>query len=165
MKTNTKKSLAILLSPLLCLLFVACSTGQLADGPKTAISDGIAKEKGLFSTASLVSVYDGDTFKVNLQCAEAVLCHDIPVRVAGIDTPELKTKDKCEKEKAQQAQAFTISFLQGQSIDLRNCKRDKYFRLLCEVYCNGNSLADELIKRGLAYPYKGGAKTKRNYCK
>lgn len=145
-----------LLPPLLCLLFVGCASLP----PSTGETQG-----KLFSTATLASIYDGDTFKVNLQCAEAVLCHNVPVRVNGIDTPELKTKNPCEKEKAQQAQAFTTSFLEGHSIDLRNCTRDKYFRLLCDVYSEGRSLADELIKRGLAYPYNGGTKAKIDYCK
>ena len=121
--------------------------------------------KGIFHTATLASIYDGDTFKVNLQCTEAVLCHNVPVRVKGIDTPELKAKDACEQRAAQQAKAFTTSFLQGKKLDLRNCTRDKYFRLLCDVYSEGRSLASELIKRRLAYKYDGGTKAKINYCK
>lgn len=161
------------------LMCAACATTQAPTNnerttglfpPVTGETQGKAQtpqgpNKGIFHTATLASIYDGDTFKVNLQCTEAVLCHNVPVRVKGTDTPELKTKDACEHRAAQQAKAFTTSFLQGHKLDLRNCTRDKYFRLLCDVYSEGRSLASELIKRGLAYPYNGGTKAKINYCK
>lgn len=172
---NEKRRLVGLLPPLLCLLFVGCTTAQTQQAqPKTypdltpintGDTQGKAPSNGVLSTATLASIYDGDTFKVNLQCSEPVLCHNVPVRVKGVDTPELKSNSPCEKQKAQQAKAFTTSFLQGHKLDLRNCKRDKYFRLLCDVYSEGRSLASELIKRGLAYPYNGGTKAKKNYCK
>ncbi|WP_177747688.1 thermonuclease family protein [Candidatus Avelusimicrobium fimicolum] len=47
----------------------------------------------------------------------------------------------------------------GGKILLRNCGRDKYFRLLCDVKVNGQSLGEELIKAGHAIPYDGGTKT------
>lgn len=172
---NEKRRLVGLFPPLLCLLFVGCTTAQTQQAQpqtypditpiRTAETQGKAPNKGIFHTATLASVYDGDTFKVNLQCTESVLCHNVPVRVKGIDTPELKAKDACEQRAAQQAKAFTTSFLQGKKLDLRNCTRDKYFRLLCDVYSDGQSLASELIKRRLAYKYDGGTKAKINYCK
>lgn len=119
--------------------------------------------KSILQTAQLISVYDGDTLKVNLNCSEPVFCKALPVRVKGIDTPELKTNNACERAKAQQAKAYATTFLKGK-LELRNCSRDKYFRLLCDVYSNGESLANALIQRGLAYPYDGGTKRKINFC-
>lgn len=121
--------------------------------------------KGILQTAELESIYDGDTIRVRLKCSEPLFCSSLPVRVAGIDTPELKTKDACEKQAAQRAKAYATSFLKAGKLELRNCSRGKYFRLVCDVYSNGQSLANALIQRGLAYPYDGGTKTKRNYCK
>jgi len=140
-----------------CTPCVTCPTQRGNSEEKT--------KRSLFTTATLVNVYDGDTFKVNLQCTEAVFCNNVPVRVKGIDTPEMKTKNVCEKRAAQQAKAFTTSFLQGHKLDLRNCTRDKYFRLLCDVYSDGQNLASELIKQNLAYLYDGGTKRKINWCK
>ena len=59
---------------------------------------------------SVASVYDGDTFKINLNCSLAVYCEKVPVRVLGVDCPEIKGKTKREKALAQKAKAFTKNF-------------------------------------------------------
>ena len=109
---------------------------------------------------SVVSVYDGDTFKINLNCSLAVYCEKVPVRVLGVDCPEIKGKTEKEKQLAQKAKAFTKNFLANGPISLTDCSRDKYFRLLCKVQNGqGQNLADELIKRDLGYKYYGGTKS------
>ena len=111
---------------------------------------------------SVASVYDGDTFKINLNCSLAVYCEKVPVRVLGVDCPEIKGKTKREKALAQKAKAFTKEFLQSGPVSLTDCSRDKYFRLLCAVTnAQGQNLAEELIKRDLGYRYYGGKKSDR----
>lgn len=117
-----------------------------------------------FNKAEIVSVYDGDTFKITLPCRAKVFCRNINVRVKGIDCPEIRTSDYCEYRAALRAKNFTELFLSGGQLSLRRCKRDKYFRLLCEVYVKGESLSQELSKAGLAYVYDGGKRKKRNWC-
>ena len=113
-----------------------------------------------FEDVSIASVYDGDTFKINLNCSMAVYCEKVPVRVLGVDTPEIKGKTEREKKLAQQAKAFTKDFLAQRPISLTNCGRDKYFRLLCDVTNgSGKNLAQELIKAKLGYSYYGGTKS------
>lgn len=63
-----------------------------------------------FYKVRLASVYDGDTFKVYLACRYPLFCKKMSVRVNGIDCPELKTKDPCEKQSAQKAKLFTEDF-------------------------------------------------------
>jgi len=124
-----------------------------------------------FLDVKIASIYDADTFKVYLDCAYPVFCKKIPVRVKNIDAPEIKTKDKCEKAAAQKAKKLTQEFLKGKIV-LRNCERDKYFRLLCEVKKqiiseNGLQefdLAEMLLQKQLSYGYYGGTKEKRNWC-
>lgn len=111
-----------------------------------------------FNKVSLASVYDGDTFRVHLACKYGVFCKTIPIRVRGVDCPEIKGGSAETKALAKQAKAFTKNFLKGGKILLRNCGRDKYFRLLCDVKVNGQSLGEELIKAGHAIPYDGGTK-------
>lgn len=124
------------------------------------LSDDISTDS--FSDVSVASVYDGDTFKINLNCSLAVYCEKVPVRVLGVDCPEIKGKTEREKKRAQQARAFTKNFLEDGPISLENCGRDKYFRLLCAVKnARGEDLADELIKRDLGYRYYGGKKSTR----
>lgn len=118
-------------------------------------------EGDTFENAQIASVYDGDTFKINLNCSMSVFCEKVPVRVRGIDCPEIKGKTEREKRLAQKAKAFTKDFLSRWEVNLSNCGRDKYFRLLCDVDVNGQSLAQELLKRKLAYRYDGGTKSKQ----
>ena len=112
-----------------------------------------------FNKVSLASVYDGDTFKVYLACRYSIFCKAIPVRVRGVDCPEMRGGTEETKAAAKAAKAFTKQFLRGGKIFLRNCGRDKYFRLLCEVKVNGSDLGTALIKHGHAVPYDGGTKT------
>lgn len=111
-----------------------------------------------FNKVELASVYDGDTFRVYLACNYHVFCKAIPIRVRGVDCPEIKGGSAETKTLAKEAKAFTKNFLKGGKILLRNCGRDKYFRLLCDVKVNGKGLGEELIKAGHAIPYDGGTK-------
>ena len=114
----------------------------------------------VFDNVSIASIYDGDTFKINLNCSLAVYCEKVPVRVRGVDTPEIKGKTEREKKLAQKAKEFAKEFLSQEPINLSNCSRDKYFRLLCDVKNGqGKDLAQELIKRDLGYSYDGGTKS------
>ena len=123
---------------------------------------GPVEESETFQNVSVASVYDGDTFKINLNCSLAVYCEKVPVRVRGVDTPEIKGKTEREKALAQKAKAFTKEFLNKHPVALSDCGRDKYFRLLCDVTNGeGKDLAQELIKRDLGYSYQGGTKSKK----
>ena len=108
---------------------------------------------------SVNAVYDGDTFRVDLDCKTDIFCKNIPIRVFGIDTPEMKTKCEEVKELAKQAKNFTKAMLStGKVITLKNIKRGKYFRIVAEVYVDKKSLSKALIKEGLAVSYDGGKK-------
>ncbi len=122
---------------------------------------GMAQQAGKlqnFNKVSLASVYDGDTFKVYLACRYPVFCKAIPVRVRGVDCPEMRGGTEETKAAAKAAKAFTKNFLKSGKILLRNCGRDKYFRLLCDVKVNGKDLTTALLKAGHAVPYDGGTK-------
>lgn len=70
-------------------------------------------------------------------------------------------KGTCEAEKAaaRQAQAFTQELMvQAQRIELEEPRRDKYFHILARVMADGQEVAQELVKAGLAGPYDGGKK-------
>lgn len=130
-------------------------------GKPSSATDAMPSAQNL-QNVNIASVYDGDTFKINLNCSLAVYCEKVPVRVRGVDCPEIKGKTKREKALAQKAKAFTKNFLQKTPVSLSNCGRDKYFRLLCDVHnASGENLARELIKNDLGYAYDGGQKSGR----
>lgn len=107
----------------------------------------------------LVRVVDGDTIIVNIGGWPAIVGDQIGVRVAGCDTPELRDKRLHMREQALRAKDTVNAILHGaQSIELRNIRRGKYFRLVADVYADGCNLAHILISSGLAMPYDGKAK-------
>jgi len=122
---------------------------------------------------TIVSCYDGDTCRVNLprsafndDWAYQLFGHNIPIRVEGIDTPEIRGKCQKEKDLAYEARDLVRGLLNNaQSITLTiddNPKevRGKYFRIVGRLIADGVDISDLLIKRQLAVLYDGGTKTK-----
>ena len=103
------------------------------------------------------SVYDGDTFRVNIAGWPSIIGTNIPIRVAGVDTPEIKGKCGSEIALATQARDFAARMLEsGQPIILTNIRRGKYFRVIADVWIGEHNLAQGLIKNGLGRAYDGG---------
>ncbi|NUN06649.1 MAG: thermonuclease family protein [Bdellovibrio sp.] len=118
-----------------------------------------------FRCVKYVSAYDGDTITFNIPNVHPLFGKKISVRVRGIDTPEIATKNRCEKEAGRTAQRLVRSLLENaKQIDLLNVDRDKYFRILADVQVDGKSIAKTLLKNKLAYEYNGGTKAKQNWC-
>jgi len=121
------------------------------------------RQYGNASVSEIVSIYDGDTFTVNIDEWPSIVGQRISVRIAGIDTPEMRGRCEEEKTKARQAKQFTVAALRNASrIELKNLQRDKYFRLLSDIYIDGENLAQQLLNQGFAVPYSGY--TKINWC-
>lgn len=121
--------------------------------------------KDTFKCVSYVKNYDGDTVTFNIKDVHPLFGEKISVRVYGIDSPEIKTKDACEKEKGRVAKNLVTNLLKNaKRIDLENVKRDKYFRILADVKFDQKSLADVLLKNNLATPYFGATKSKVDWC-
>ena len=118
-----------------------------------------------FNCVQYVKNHDGDTITFNIKGVPDLIGKAITVRVYGIDTPEVNTKNKCEKERGKEAQ-FVVQkmMLNSKRIDLVNVQRDKYFRILAEVKVDGVFLKDVMIQKHLAYPYFGDTKRKINWC-
>lgn len=108
------------------------------------------------SSDQIVEVYDGDTFKIDLPGMHALFGDNLSIRVLGIDTPEMKGTSDQIKALAMQAREITEkALLGGTKIELRNAERGKYFRVVAEVWIDGESLADTLKAKGLAKDYDG----------
>jgi endonuclease YncB( thermonuclease family) len=89
---------------------------------------------------------------------------NIPVRLEGVDTPEINGKCQYEKDLAIEARDFVRNKLsKAKEIKLNEIQRGKYFRVVAKVFIDGVSLEKELLDKGLAYKYKGGKKI--NWCK
>ncbi len=111
----------------------------------------------------VTSIFDGDSFRADLKGFPALVGNNMAIRINGIDTPELRGKCEVEKQLARKAKQFTVAHLRaGKNITLKNIKRGKYFRLIADVYIDGVSLGEQLIKHGHAVKYSG--KAKPNWC-
>lgn len=83
----------------------------------------------------------------------------VPIRVKGVDAPELRGECQTETVKARKAKQFTVARLRAaRQIRLDGIERGKYFRLLADVYVDGESLGQALILAGHARRYDGGTR-------
>ena len=121
------------------------------------------KSYGNVVVAEVISIYDADTFRVNVTGWPDIIGNRISIRVSGVDAPEIRGKCKTEKQAARQAKQFTVAALRAaRQIELRNMQRGKYFRIVADVYIDGENLATSLIKAKHARPYDGG--TRKGWC-
>jgi micrococcal nuclease len=119
-----------------------------------------------FRCVEYLKNYDADTITVKIPDVHPLIGERVSVRVLGIDAPEIKTANKCEKEKARTAQKLVANILKhAKKISLEDVARDKYFRILARVQVDGQDLSALLIKNGLAVPYDGKTKSVVDWCK
>jgi len=119
-----------------------------------------ATEYGSVTVSKVISVYDGDTFRVNIDSLPPLVGKNIPIRLEGVDTPEIQGKCQYEKDLAIKARDFVRSKLDNANeIMLNNLQRGKYFRIVADVTVDGVSLEKELLENELAYKYSGGKKS------
>lgn len=101
--------------------------------------------------------YDGDTITFNIG----------KVRVLGIDAPEMKSKRPCESSYGKISQKYVEDRLKkARKIIVTNHEnRDIYGRILADVYIDGVSLKEMLLKENLAVIYVPKKWQKVNWCK
>lgn len=108
---------------------------------------------------SIVRVYDGDTFIANLKDVHPLLGKEIKIRIRGIDTPEIRGSCKSVKMFAYRVKKYVKNKLDNaDEIKLWTIGRGKYFRLIADVYVDGQNLGHHLLELGMAKPYDGGTK-------
>lgn len=93
---------------------------------------------------TVVSVGDGDTLRVNRKG------ENITVRLACIDAPESAQKPYGSNATKQLKQLLPV----GQEIALRTVERDRYGRLVSEVYASGQSVNLQMVSAGQAAVYR-----------
>ncbi|MBT5978743.1 MAG: thermonuclease family protein [Gammaproteobacteria bacterium] len=119
-----------------------------------------APEYGTAIVSKVISVYDGDTFRVNIDSLPPIVGKNIPIRLNGVDTPEIQGKCQYEKDLALKARDFVRNKLaNAKEVKLTKLQRGKYFRVVADVMIDGVSLEQELLDNELAYKYTGGKKS------
>jgi micrococcal nuclease len=111
------------------------------------------------------NVVDGDTIDVLIDLGFDILFQS-RVRLAGIDTPESRTKDLKEKTLGLESKEYLKKALKdAKSVVIKTEKMDsseKYGRILGWLYVNGDteSVNNKMINDGYAWGYMGDTKVK-----
>lgn len=119
--------------------------------------------KGYEVEAKIVKVYDGDSIHAvfPLPMTDDPTPYRWSCRIAGIDTPELRTKNDKERELAIEARDVVRSLILNEQVRIDLDDFDKYGRVLCKVFdTTGKPVSATLIEKGLAKEYHGGTKEK-----
>ena len=131
---------------------------------------------GLKCYGRLIDVYDGDTVKVILPTFNSY--YKFTIRLNGIDTCEIKSKDKILQENGIKARDRVLELLTNNKKDTKKdiknllesevflvwveCfDNDKYGRILANIYKDKNekkSISEILLEEKLAYSYEGKKK-------
>ena len=110
--------------------------------------------------ATLYRIVDGDTFDCILDLGFDVKLHKQRVRLAGIDTPESRTRDLAEKKLGLAAKERLKELCCG-SIKVKSLGKGKYGRILGIPYTEDRKdICQMLLDEGHAVKYDGGKKTK-----
>jgi micrococcal nuclease len=117
--------------------------------------------------ATIVKVVDGDTVDVDIDLGFGIVLSDERVRIAGIDTPESRTRDKEEKKFGLAAKARVKQLLGKTCVLKTQINKDgedmkgKFGRILGDfsVYDSATDrwrmLTEILVSEGHAVPYHG----------
>jgi len=108
-------------------------------------------------------VVDGDTVDVIIDLGFDLTKKE-RVRLAGIDTPESRTRDLEEKAMGLEAKDHLVDLLEhSERLIVKTEKDGKYGRMLGWFYRNEEakySINEVMIEQGFAWKYDGGTKEK-----
>ena len=104
--------------------------------------------------AIITKVYDGDTLTAEVDLGFKMWAKKIKLRLIGIDTPEIRTKDPEEKSRALKARDRVRELCLGKEVVITTHGKGKYGRWLATVYIDGDlDIARFLIDEGLGEKY------------
>lgn len=121
--------------------------------------------KGLCQYARVIKVYDGDTITCLFEIPHL---NDFPIkiscRMAGYDSPELRSTNKHVVESAKEARQYLNDLIYDKIIWLEFQGNDKYKRPLINAYTINNDgnkdvcINEEMLRLGYGKPYHGEKK-------
>tara|TARA_S200000501_G_C20704456_1_gene691101 strand:- start:273 stop:671 length:399 start_codon:yes stop_codon:yes gene_type:complete len=115
-----------------------------------------------YAIKEIVKVVDGDTIDIVIDLGFN-LSKKERVRLAGIDSPESRTKDLEEKELGLESKEFLKRRLEdgkASGLKVKTEKDGKYGRMLGWIYVGQENINTEMVDRGYAWFYSGGSKKK-----
>jgi micrococcal nuclease len=119
-----------------------------------------------FVYGKCVKVYDGDTVTIATRFNNATPVQLYSVRISGIDTAELRSKNLAEKKVALNTRNFVADIILNRIVKINITGLEKYGRLLGDVHIlegvyKDTTLSSLILTHGLGYVY--GGKTKKAF--
>ena len=113
-----------------------------------------------YAVKEVVRVVDGDTIDVLIDLGFDLTKKE-RIRLAGIDTPESRTRDLEEKALGLEAKDFLHGLLDN-AVELRvkTEKDGKYGRMLGWLHDGNTNINKYMVLKGYAWEYDGGTKEK-----
>jgi len=107
----------------------------------------------------VIKVYDGDTITIASKLPfEGSPLYRFSVRFAGIDSPEIKGETLVESKLAIKSRDALHNLIFGKVITLKNNGKEKYGRLLADVYLDDLYVNKWMLDNNFAVKYDGGKK-------
>jgi micrococcal nuclease len=102
--------------------------------------------------AKVTGAWDGDSMTLDIDLGLGAALIKQKLRLHGVDTPELRDPDPEMKKKAQAARDFTRELVLDKDVIIKTHKdkEGKYGRWIAEVFVDGMSLNEQLVKQGHA---------------
>ncbi len=105
--------------------------------------------------AVITKVYDGDTLTAEVDLGFKMWAKKIKLRLVGVNTPEIRSKDPDEKVMALKARDRVRDLCLNKEVIITTHGKGKYGRWLATVYVLGDiDLKNFLISEGLAEEYE-----------
>jgi len=115
-----------------------------------------------YRVKSIKKIIDGDTFDCILDLGFDVLL-EARVRMAGIDTPESRTRDLTEKKFGLASKEYLVEKINNaEDIIVRtelDNEKGKFGRVLGTVWAEGTNINSKMIDEHMAVAYHGQAKS------
>lgn len=128
---------------------LALAAATIAAAP-LALADAPVPRPKPSSNATLVSVYDGDTFTA-IGAAGGIL----KIRIAAIDAPEIRARCNREMARADQARTALEELVTDGPLIVYGIARDRWGRLIADVSVAGKVAAGHLLALGLVRRWTG----------
>lgn len=116
---------------------------------------------GSVTVDEVTSVLDGDTFRAQIEYWPPIIGERIPVRISGINAPERRSRCDTEAEKqrerqlAADARIYLVERLRGaETIELRQIERGSFYRIIAQVWADGENVGEDMLTEGHALPYR-----------
>ena len=136
---------------------MGCTTSNVnLDELKDLSLDNCEDYRPKFEYGKILKVYDGDT--VTIGTIMNGKKYKYSVRLNGIDTPELRTRNKIEKKAGYLVRDKLREKIDGMIVRIEILDYDKYGRILGEIYLEDEKITKWLLDNKYCYQYGGGTK-------